>query len=216
MQLFSVAGSDHDRVQTLLPWYVTGSLEASERTDVEAHLAACPGCQADLAFERRLASEVADMPVEAAQGWARLLPRLEAESRRRNLGGRIGEAWAEVRRGWRERPAWAVPALAAQLGLVGVFAALALTPRQAPERYMALSASKPVPPANVIVIFKPETPEANLRAMLRDADARLVGGPTAADAYLLQVPAETRAASLARLKASGQVALAEPVDAPPQ
>lgn len=217
MQLFSLPGGDHERVQALLPWYVNGSLAAPERSDVEAHLSACAECQADLTVEKRLAFEVADLSVETAQSWATLLPRLQATERRRpGLGQRIGEALAGLRRGWRERPAWAVPALAAQVGLVGVFAALLLAPRQAPERYTALAASRPVPAANAIVIFKPETTEANLRAMLREADARLVGGPTAADAYLLQVPAGTRQASLARLKATGQVALAEPVDAAPQ
>lgn len=217
MQPFSVSEGDHDRVQSLLPWYVNGTLEAVERVSVEAHLAACPACQAELASERRLAEEVAAMPVAPAPGWAVLLSRLEAAGRpRRTLAMRLAEAFAGLVRGWRERPAWAVPALAAQLGLIGVFAALALAPRQAPERYVALSASRPAPAANVIVMFRPETREAELRAVLRAADARLVGGPTAADAYLLQVPAATRAAAISRLRASGEVSLAEPVDAPPQ
>jgi hypothetical protein len=217
MQIFSLPEDEHDRIQALLPWYVNDTLEASERADVEAHLPACAPCQADLALERRLAADVAGLSVETAQGWAALLARLQAERRPSpGLGERIAMVFAGLGAGWRSRPAWAVPALAAQIGLVGVFAALLLAPRQAPEPYVALAASRPVPPANVIVIFRPETTEARLRAILRQADARLVGGPTAADAYLLQVPAETRRASLDRLRATGQIALAEPVDAAPQ
>jgi anti-sigma factor RsiW len=215
MQLFSLAGSGHHRVQTLLPWYVNGALEPAEQAEVEAHLASCADCQSELAFERRLAGEVAAMPVEAAQGWARLESRLTAVGRQ-GFGDRLARMFAGLARGWRARPAWAAPALAAQIGLVGVFAAILLAPKPAPEPYKALAASSPAPPANVVVIFRPETTEARLRAILRQADARLVDGPTSADAYLLQVPAGARPAALARLKASGQVSLAEPVDAPPQ
>ena len=43
--------------------------------------------------------------------------------------------------------------------------------------------------------------------------ARLVDGPTATDAYLLNVPAERQAAALAGLRASPTVVLAESLDA---
>jgi hypothetical protein len=218
MQLFHLSPGEHNRVQALLPWYVNGSLEASERSAVESHLIACAECQADVGFERRLAGEVCAMSVEAAQGWAALLPRLQAAPRPLwLLADRIGEAVAGLRRGWRERPAWALPALAAQLGLVAILGAVTLSPRPAePQKYLALGATRPAPPANLVVIFRPDTREAELRAILRDVDGRLVGGPTSADAYLVQVPAETRASSLARLRSRTDIALAEPVDAGPQ
>jgi hypothetical protein len=63
------------------------------------------------------------------------------------------------------------------------------------------------------VVFRPNTPERALREILRASDARLVGGPTEADAYLLQVPAAARVKALARLRREARVVLAEPVDA---
>ena len=48
-------GSDvHLKVQSLLPWYVGATLDAPEREGVEAHLADCPRCRAELAVERAL------------------------------------------------------------------------------------------------------------------------------------------------------------------
>ena len=60
-------------------------------------------------------------------------------------------------------------------------------------------------------LFKPDAPEAELRAMLMRNQARIVDGPTAADAYVLQVAADRRPAVLARLKSDRNVSLAEPL-----
>ena len=43
-----------------------------------------------------------------------------------------------------------------------------------------------------------------------------MGGPTAADAYLLRVPATQRQLALARLQSDDQVQMAEPIDGTPQ
>jgi hypothetical protein len=63
-----------------------------------------------------------------------------------------------------------------------------------------------------VVIFRPETPERYLRAILRSSGARLVGGPTVSDAYLLNVAPATRAAVVARLRQESEVVLVEPID----
>jgi hypothetical protein len=65
----------------------------------------------------------------------------------------------------------------------------------------------------MIVIFRPDVTEAEMRGALRAANARLVDGPTAADAYVLTTPAAQRSAALALLKARHEIVLAEPMDA---
>ena len=64
----------------------------------------------------------------------------------------------------------------------------------------------------MVTIFRPETSERDIRAALADAGARIVDGPTGADAYVLSVPAAQRASALAKLKARPNVVMAEPVD----
>jgi len=186
----------HLATEALLPWYVSGVLDAAEAAGVESHLAGCADCQAALALERRLKSEVAALPIDAAPGWDRLKARLDAATPARR----------PVFRGWRAMPAWAGWALAAQAALIAVFGVLI-----APADYHALSAAPPPAAGNIVVIFRPETPERDLRAALVADKLRLVDGPTASDAYVLAAPPAVRAAILARLRARRDIVLAEPI-----
>src|SRR5437867_6255467 len=85
---------EHREAQLLLPWNAKGRLEDDDRARVEAHLATCAECAAELALEQALAAELAELPLEADLGWARLRERMAAapplrrgrpQARRRNL-----------------------------------------------------------------------------------------------------------------------------------
>jgi hypothetical protein len=52
----------------------------------------------------------------------------------------------------------------------------------------------------------------DVRSTLRIANASIVDGPTAADAYLLHVPPQQRNEALAKLRADDDVQMAEPID----
>src|SRR5919108_1828475 len=69
--------------------YLDGELPSSERADVEAHLAECAECRANLAEAKALSSRASDILGRAAPA-ARPLP---AMPRRRRLG-RVPGAWA--------------------------------------------------------------------------------------------------------------------------
>lgn len=197
----------HDEIRALLPWFVTGRLDAAEEARVAAHVSACRECQDELQFERRLEVEVAIAPVDVEHGWASMRRKMDGTSPPR-AGGAIG-AW------WRASPSWLGWALASQAVLVLI--AGALTTRMtagpaAPAPYRALSSAPATPAGNVVVIFRPDTREAALRHALQAADARLIDGPTAADAYVLHVPPAERARALAGLRARREVVLAQPLD----
>lgn len=55
---------DCSETQELLPWYVTGRLEASDADDVAAHLLSCEACRLDLANVVRLRHAVAPPPAD--------------------------------------------------------------------------------------------------------------------------------------------------------
>jgi anti-sigma factor RsiW len=61
---------EHRELRDLLPWYVTGQLDAAEAARVEAHLNECAECEAEIRFEERLEAEVARLPLDVEQGWA--------------------------------------------------------------------------------------------------------------------------------------------------
>ena len=202
---------EHRDVQELLAWYVTGKLEAGEHARVGAHLASCAECQRDLAFQRKLEAGIAAMPVDVEQGWTRLRELAEAEEtaavapleKRRARFGREGLGYL----------GWGVAAsLAVALGAT-LMPTASTQLAQNDGTYHALGAAPTAAPGNLIVIFRPDVTEADMRAALRAADARLVDGPTAADAYVLSTPAAHRSAALALLKARHEIVLAEPMDA---
>lgn len=200
----------HRQTQTLLPWYVAGQLDDEERARVEAHLHDCAECQAELRLEHRLAASVAELPFAADSGWSELSRRIATESEMRRPLARMRRALAAPGRlGWAIAAQFAV--LAAGLGL-----ALPLVrPHSAappPAAYHALGAARPTPAGNVVVIFQPNARTADLTRALRASQARLVDGPTAANAYVLDVPMSQRTATLARLRADSAVSLAEPID----
>lgn len=194
----------HWELQRLLPWYVTGRLDPAEHARVEAHLAGCEECREEVRFERTLAETVKDLPLDAEVGWRRLERRLKAEPPRREPLARSGAVRTGVLWG-----GWAVAACA--VVAVGVTVAPRLQQPSA-AAYHALGAPHSVTPGNMVVIFRPDTPERAIRAALTGVGARIVDGPTAADAYVLQVPAAKRAGALAQLRSGHNIVLAEPVD----
>jgi len=200
------AGRPHDEAEELLPWYATGQLDERERASVERHLLACPECRQQLTLERRMIGRFQAMTPEIESGWERLRNRLEAPRPIRSPARPqlLAELWTFL-----TRPAVAAVAFA-QVAFVLVAGGVLLSLSR-PD-YHTLS-SAPVPAsANVIVIFRADATEVHVREALNAADASLVGGPTAADAYLLHVPAAQRDASLAGLQANANVQLAQPID----
>lgn len=183
--------SVHQKVQKLLPWAVLGKLSEAEQAQVAEHAVICAHCREDLEWQCKLQSvqpEAGAAP-DLEGALARLAPRLDARP------GRGGA------RGWMR---WA---LAAQLVVIAALGGQLL--RQ-PAQYRLLGAAASAD-ANMIVVFKPDTSEGQLRAILRAGGARIVDGPTAANAWLLKVPPGSLASSVSAMRAQAQVQLAEPL-----
>ena len=197
--------SSHDDAEELLPWYATGQLEAADRARVERHLLSCGDCREQLVVERRFVDEFQAMTPEVESGWARLRGRIAGPVVRPARARQpFAEFWALL-----TRPAVATLAIA-QLAFV-VIAAGTLLSLSRPAYHVLGSAPVPAD-ANVIIIFRADATEGEIRQALGGAGASIVGGPTSADAYLLHVAPNVRQASLAKLQADGNVQLAQPID----
>jgi len=227
--IISLHGDLHDDACALLPWYVIGQLDDEDMVRIEAHLPQCAQCQADLAGERRLQAVLSGLqePVgDADAGFEALRDRLaprppqsfSAQTLPHNVIPARRTRLAKAGRQWQDSAPWLRWAVAAQLALL-ILAGMALvvtTHRAAVSpvpQYHTLGAAPAPASANIVVVFRPDIRESELRQTLRDSQARLVGGPTAADAYLLHVDAADRAAAVDRLRHQGTIVLAEPVDA---
>lgn len=191
-RVLPLPGDEHAAVQALLPWHLNGTLDEAESAQVAAHLAGCAACRAELAGERRLQALHAGLGVAA---------------------GDAAADWAALQR--RLRPAMPAPGVStwwrrlavAQLALLPLLLALwALTPRYALQ-------GGAVHEASAVLRLRPDTPEQEIRRLLRESGARLVGGPTLSDAYLIELPPATAASAIERLRAAPQVLLVESLEA---
>lgn len=208
-QIFSLHSDVHREVLALLPWHVTGQLETAETSRIEAHLEGCAACRAALDMERRLDRELVRESASVDQGWAVMRQRLEFDRPAAAPATAREPAVLASRPSWLRWPiGWRLGAPLALASAVG----LLMVPIQMPARFTALGSAPTARAGNIVVIFRPDTSEAVFRQTLRSSDARLVDGPTAANAYVLQVPATERSDLLERLRGQPQVVLAEPID----
>lgn len=211
-----------------LTLYLDGEASAAEVRDVEAALDADPALVARLdalsrqdrevkaAFDGLLDQPVPEHLVRLARGTPQANgPRLVVEniSQIRPAAPR-GEGrglTGALRRTWRGTPRWVGYAAAAQIGLL-LLAVAVLQPNRQDAAYHALGAAPEPASANLMVMFRPETPEGRLRGALTSVDATIVGGPTATGAYILHVPSGARASAVSALRRRPDILLAEPID----
>lgn len=194
-------GDEHEAVQSLLPWYLTGSLADDELAQVRAHLRECPECQADAAWQERFcrADRLPTAPAPAHRidrDWAALARRIAGEASRPRRAP-AQPSWLAGR--------WWPFAFAAQSALVALVVLVwFVAPLREQPAYHALGAAPAASSANVLVVFRPNATEADIRRALRSSRAQLVGGPTVTDAYLLRMDPLT-ADALAKLRGQGVV-----------
>jgi hypothetical protein len=188
-EIVELETSVHQKVQKLLSF--SGRLSSAEQDLVDRHLDACAQCREEIEWESRVKAippEAGAAPdMEAAL--ARLLPRVATRPRRRTN--------------------WMPWALAAQLlviaGLgVGLF-------RQDDGYRLLGAAAAPAPEANLVVMFRDGASERQVQAVLRAQGARVVGGPTDANAWLVRAPAKNIEQVAAELRSDPAVELAEPL-----
>ena len=207
----------HREAQDLLPWLANGRLDGAELQRVQAHLATCATCRADLDTLYTL-QDVDDLPapgLDVDKAFARLLPQLDAVA--------PADA-APVVPGWRTRLAandgrWLRVAVGLQFCAIVVLGTLLVRPSgdtqmaaqmaAQDDAYRVLGADTGAD--NIVAVtFKPDTPEHELRRIVTASGAHIVGGPTVTGAWMLgsaQAPADVAA----RLRAESAVTLAEPL-----
>jgi anti-sigma-K factor RskA len=188
----------HKVVDVLLPWFVNGTLESEERALVERHLVDCKRCRREVEWLRELHEACA---VVAAPGGSPAVNQLhqrlmEPPSALQMMAARRQRAQT-----------WSGAVIAAQLAAILVLGALVVSSDESRAPYRTLSAA--ASSASIVVVFDPATTESDFRRSLRAAGARIVDGPTQANAYLLDAPADTREHAIRTLKADRRVVLVE-------
>ena len=186
----------HRLVDALLPWYVNSTLNREERELVTRHLEACAQCRREVDWLRALHAACAECAVEDG-GSRRLFDALRRRQTRSRLSDRM----------------WRVAA-AAGLVVVTLLGWRLWTVDETSAPYRTLGAQDTLANGNVVVVFDAAARESEMRELLQSVGARIVGGPTAANGYLLAIPTATQARAIEQLRAAHIVKLAEALGAP--
>jgi hypothetical protein len=202
-RILPLDSDEHRFAQEHLPWFVNGTLDAAEATRLGAHLAHCPRCQADATAQAELraaASGHVEVGGDVERDWLRLRSRLDAAP------AVPAHRTSPLTRPWWKPSLQLAIALQAAVMLVLAVALIGVSYRSEP--YRALGAAPASADANALAVFRADATEQQMRDALRAAGARIVGGPTVTDAYLLRMSALGPDA-LARLRAQPGVARVE-------
>ncbi len=187
----------------LLPWFLSGTLEAGEARAVERHLEACAACRAErdewARLRTALATEAESRPAPPPELYAAVQSRIAGEARGAAGVARRAEPWWER---WaaaafgllppRLAPAAALAVIALQLGLLTGAGVLVYRATHGPAVTLSgpETGLRPVPGAvRLRVAFRESATAGEIGALLQRLDARIVGGPSAAGFYLVEAPA---------------------------
>lgn len=221
----------HEQAFELLPWLANGTLGHEERQRVERHVRDCLTCRAELKEQQALGAIVHGHPtvhLSPEKGFERLRRAMEAPAAAEGASTLRGRWRAfgrrHVLRGTRALAAAAAVcvALGGALWLGWSAQRQSADERRAP-RY-ATAAEQQGELAEIDVIFADGTTEEQMRALLAEIDATIVGGPTSIGRYTLRLRAPADGAPdaadeavdslLRRLAADARVRFAGPSFAP--
>jgi anti-sigma factor RsiW len=214
----------------LLPWFVSGRLATADVARVETHLADCATCRAELEEQRALrdvllgGDRVEFSPQPSLQKLVTRIDELDRELPAPAPEPTLASP-APVHRvaGRRGVTHWLVAALVLQT--VGLALLSALVWNRAPsveDRAAAFRTLSSAPAAPAVgaprlrVVFAPGTDIGQVTALLQDARARIVDGPSPAGTFalVLDVAGNDRdavQAAIRRLRADARIVFAEPI-----
>jgi Putative zinc-finger len=183
--------SVHEVISTLMPWYVNGTIGELDRHKVDSHLRACAACREELLRERCVYEGV------GTEGGVGYIPGPSLE----RLNVALDGIAAGAQRSYAAPPAQRrsprsmarTGLMAASVAAVGLAVGLLVAdrwtqlPAQQPQSdYYTVTTAMSRPPDEVIrAVFAPDMTLVELKAMLDDAQLRIISGPSEAGVYSL-------------------------------
>ncbi len=193
------------------------TLDDDERAIVEEHLPSCAACRRELEWHQQLrTAHAVPAPVrDVDRAFAALRTQLPA-----TLAPPPATGWlSALRAWWQEQQFLTRWALALQpLLILGLVGALLWNPARSAREESGLfhALGRPaaaLTSARLVIVFAPDVTQVEMRRVLLASGARIVDGPTAADAYILAVPPARAEQAAQQLRAEHSVLLIQPLDA---
>lgn len=200
----------HEEVRLLLPWYLSGKLDAGELETVKRHLSECADCAGELE-ELRFVGAVITEPDESLSSMldmrlsemeSNIIGRIDAFEDSRAVEKRTASvpvqtsAWGKVLEffeGFKlplQMPAGVAALVLLQLAIIiGLAYKLYLGE---PEGYVVLSGPRDTAAAGpvIIVSFVDTATEVQIRETLSEIGGRIIDGPKSGGLYVVELQAE--------------------------
>jgi len=212
------------RFDELLPFYVNGTLEESDRAWVDEYLREHPKSAAELQWYRTLQDTMQrDAPAVSAEvGLDKVMARIRGERAPARAAAKPAEpSFGERVRGWLAALApqpLLRPALAGALAVV-VVQGIVIANLATPDNSTEMRTVKPTvvdPGPFLKVNFKADAREADIRMLLVEVNGSLAGGPGQLGDWYVRIPEARIAAAADQVKASPIVDGVARVDALPE
>ena len=219
----------HERAAQQIPWYVNGTLAASEAAALAAHLEECAQCRSDYEGQVRLFEAVqadGSLAFSAESSFQKLMTRIgDGADARTLLGSPVPAAAASsVPTRWRPRSSaarWLAAAVVLEAVCLGCGAWVWHARDTVATPYVTLTSPEPSyrDSPRIRIVFRSGLSVQGLGVLLQRVGAHIIDGPTAANVYTLgftgagvtPVVVGRRAATL---RANADVLFAEPEGAP--
>jgi hypothetical protein len=183
--------SIHEVISALMPWYVNGTISELDRQKADSHLRACAACREELLQERCVYEGV------GTEGGVGYIPRPSLTRLNVALDGtaavaqRLREPPGAERRSLSSMPRTGL--MAASVAVLGLGVGLLLADRwtqlraQQPQSdYYTVTTAVARPPDEVIrAVFAPDVTLVELKAILDEAQLKIISGPSEAGVYSL-------------------------------
>jgi anti-sigma factor RsiW len=173
----------HAEAWALLPWLANGRIAAEEREWVEAHVAGCAECRAELASQRLMASQMAregDQPAAAngeQKSFNKLWARIEAAESATSASA-AGSTGTQ-RSGLRTTVRWLAAAVVVQAIGLGVLGFSSLRGDAMPKDDI-VTVTNPEPRLNapaLRIVFAPQASIDTINTLLAHQGLSIVSGP---------------------------------------
>ncbi|HUL63466.1 MAG TPA: hypothetical protein VLW55_02510 [Burkholderiaceae bacterium] len=185
----------NERFAELLPWYVNGSIDATDRAWVDRYLSEHPDARAELSWYRSLQTRIQESvpAVPATIGLSRAMKLIRGDTP--TFVERITALFGGVAL----RPAVTYALLAVVVVQGGLMANMFNQAREADEM-RALRAQTVEEGPLLKVNFAPDAKESDIRLLLVSVQGTLTGGPGQLGDYYVRVPAGKEEQAVAKLK----------------
>ena len=186
----------HAEAWALLPWLANGRLPASDREWVEAHVAQCAECRAELDAQRKVASQIGREPAQDSSGteeqrsFNKLWARIEAsEGAAPSASGVVGGSSSRTSRTVR----WLAAAVVVQGFGLALFGFNALRTANSGSEFVTVSDPGPAPRLNAPMLslaFAPDASMSSINTLLTHQGLSIVSGPGTAGNFTAQLSAD--------------------------